>query len=192
MPWTCFMLTPTERERRWLRRYTFSHPSACPHHLYGHDAEVRIEDGRVAERPQDAAVNDDPGNHDDPRWPRRCSCGYQFMPKDEWQLFRRTIYLRADNGAETTLAEAPVGAMYDAPWLHGMHHYRVVDGQTLVVKLPGGAEWVIDGESSSGGFWERTGTPPRITARPSILTPNYHGWLTDGVLSDDLEGRQYG
>ncbi len=189
MPWTCFMLTPTTRERRYLRRFTWQTEGECPaHRHWGHDAMVLIEEGPISQTPG-GNVCGDLWPHADPRWPILCSCGYAFQEGDQWQLFRRTIYVRADNGEETTLQEAPIGAMYDAPWLHGMHHFRLVDGQTLVVKLPGGGEWVIDGESSSGGYWQRSGTPPKITARPSILTSNYHGWLTDGLLSDDLERR---
>ncbi|WDL96961.1 hypothetical protein [Alicyclobacillus sp. ALC3] len=66
----------------------------------------------------------------------------------------------------------------------------------LWVMTPGGC-WCVDerpfvrGEWTDGG-WKVTGTAPNITARPSINFPGlYHGWLTDGVLSDDLEGRRY-
>jgi hypothetical protein len=35
------------------------------------------------------------------------------------------------------------------------------------------------------------GSPPRITLLSSIETDSYHGWLRDGILSDDFEGREY-
>jgi hypothetical protein len=40
--------------------------------------------------------------------------------------------------------------------------------------------------------WTVTGEPPRITVQPSInAVGDYHGWLIDGVLRDDVEGRRY-
>ena len=30
--------------------------------------------------------------------------------------------------------------------------------------------------------WTRTGVAPKLTAQPSILCQDYHGWLRDGVL----------
>jgi hypothetical protein len=74
--------------------------------------------------------------------------------------------------------------MWDAWW---MPSPKGPDGRYLVVRLPGNHEWAIDGPSSQHrepGAWTRTGTPPRITASPSILAGDYHGWLRDGVLSD--------
>lgn len=63
----------------------------------------------------------------------------------------------------------------------------------IVVRLPCGSEWTVDFkfyEKQDG--WVVTGELPAITARPSVDQHNrYHGWLTDGVLSDDLEGRRY-
>jgi hypothetical protein len=79
------------------------------------------------------------------------------------------------------------------------------DGE-LVVKLPGGAvgnEWNVDrgrainverekaGKKERLPQWHRTGEPPNVTATPSInWVGNYHGWLTKGVLSDDVDGRK--
>lgn len=66
----------------------------------------------------------------------------------------------------------------------------------IYIMTPGGA-WCIDekpfvgGQYQNGG-WVVTGSVPNITTKPSINFPGrYHGWLTDGVLSDDLEGRKY-
>ncbi len=66
-----------------------------------------------------------------------------------------------------------------------------------LVRLPNGRLWEVTGKSTDGTYWTVTGEAPMLTARPSIncLTDEvgigYHGWLTDGVLSDDLEGRTY-
>lgn len=78
------------------------------------------------------------------------------------------------------------------------------DGEELFCKIPGGSagsEWMIDRgrmlneDPTRVGKkkfpqWTRTGDPPKITANPSInYVGFYHGWLRDGVLSDDCEGR---
>lgn len=35
-----------------------------------------------------------------------------------------------------------------------------------------------------GEGWNISGPPERMTATPSIAVKGYHGWLTDGVLTD--------
>lgn len=87
-------------------------------------------------------------------------------------------------------ASLPVGAMY----------YEDPEKTELVVKLPSGTDWNMDrGRVLNAKLgaqkvpqWTRTGEPPNITAYPSINhTGRYHGWLKDGVLSDDIEGRKF-
>lgn len=86
------------------------------------------------------------------------------------------------------LAEKP-GAIYSLPDPEGNRHWLLC--------LPNGAHWNIYGKSADGSGWNITGNLPNITARPSINSlPNsrikgYHGWLTDGVLSDDLSNQTY-
>lgn len=70
----------------------------------------------------------------------------------------------------------------------------------IIVVLPGivpvcldekycGGHW---GDNPTGEGWQVTGEPPKVTVQPSInLVGVYHGWLHDGVLSDDVEGRRY-
>lgn len=65
----------------------------------------------------------------------------------------------------------------------------------ICVCLPGGGWWTVDQKPSNGSEsgWTVTGDAPNLTAQPSINAEGlYHGWLKDGVLSDDLEGRTYG
>lgn len=88
------------------------------------------------------------------------------------------------------LSRAPVGAMWDADYLHGCHetsglvYDRHEDGIVLVVRCPGG-DWVVDGPSNTGGAWERSGTVPNVTVTPSILQRGkYHGFLRDGYLEE--------
>ena len=67
----------------------------------------------------------------------------------------------------------------------------------LIIMLPGRALFCIDSKSwrdevYSGG-WTVTGEAPNMTLSPSInMHGTYHGYLKDGVLSDDVEGRTYG
>jgi len=43
-----------------------------------------------------------------------------------------------------------------------------------------------------GDGWIVTGREPLITLSPSInIVGSYHGWLRDGVISDDCEGRRF-
>jgi hypothetical protein len=54
---------------------------------------------------------------------------------------------------------------------------------------PNGETWQIDRKSSNGDGWKVVGTFPDITCRPSIALDGYHGWLTNGNFSADVEGR---
>jgi len=189
MPWPCFMIEPTDRCRRWLRRMS---DATCVLTRLGHHAMVSIEDGPVSK------VTDQHGWHwkttpadwaqDDQRWPRHCDCGYPFGDEDRRQLFFEVLYVRPDTGDEMPLRFAPAGAMYDASWFPA---FSGPDGLSLTVVLPGWeGPWHIDGPSGTGGRWARTGVPPLVTVTPSINVPGkYHGWLSNGVLTDDVEGR---
>lgn len=104
-----------------------------------------------------------------------------------------------------SLAQVPVGAMWYADWYLGLEHepFKGPDGHCLVVKLPNGHEWVIDGPCSNctdredylrGGHkcWVRHGTAPRITVDKlgktcdagggSIQSGSFHGFLRNGEL----------
>lgn len=60
--------------------------------------------------------------------------------------------------------------------------------EPLMVVLPSGDWWMLDGMACSDGKthgdgWKVAGTPPRITVKPSInLVGRWHGFLQDGVL----------
>jgi hypothetical protein len=62
----------------------------------------------------------------------------------------------------------------------------------LHVVLPDGSPWSPDFKASDSDVgWTVTGTPPRITVQPSVNAEgSYHGFLTDGVFTDDIEGRK--
>lgn len=189
MTWTVFLIERTARARESLRRYAAGDCPATGHAL--HDASVVL--GEI-DYPDDGyngrGADDLP--HDDPRWPIACACGRPFTDADTWQHNINRLYSGGDWVG--VLREAPTGAMWDAEWLHGWH--AGADGKSLVLKLPDRRDWMMDGPASNGTpdqpGWVRTGTLPTITARPSIGSDGYHGFLTDGVLSDDLDGRTYG
>ena len=65
----------------------------------------------------------------------------------------------------------------------------------LLVCLPNGDEFPIDArvtDSQDGHGWTVTGEAPNVTVNPSInCIGRYHGWIQNGVLSDDVEGRTF-
>lgn len=63
----------------------------------------------------------------------------------------------------------------------------------VAVQLPCGDVFVVDAAvSGERRGWQVTGEPPGLTVHPSIhLEGIYHGWITDGQLSDDVDGRQF-
>lgn len=66
--------------------------------------------------------------------------------------------------------------------------YRKRERYPIVLVLPDGHYWSIDGTASNarpGHGWTVYNIPPldRITVRASIRTGTYHGILTDGVLN---------
>lgn len=120
-------------------------------------------------------------------WPLACECSYVFEEEDHRGLNYHRLF-RAEDGSEYTLMQPPVGGMWFATWMprnSGKSH------PPLIVQLPDGFSWNIDGPSSNGDGWVRTGEPPNITATPSILTGGYHGFLQAGVLTDDVDGRTF-
>lgn len=213
MPTACFFLMGTDRNRRWLRRYTQTHAGGWTCAEGWHEASVPIADGprRVSENHGPHVTEDDPVEDfaDDPRWPTHCAdgCGYAFTDDDARQVLTRRIYrvdavmpgAALDVGAEATIEEAPPGAMWYADWMG--EWAQGPDGRSLQVKLPDGHTWTVDGEATnctrkgdrSHHCWVRHGTPPLITVDKagetcqagggSIQTANYHGFLREGTLT---------
>lgn len=217
---TCFWLEPAERAEVGLRRYspTGGRDEHCPREggkwgyhgalaLIG-DAPLIWSDTRPAGHSHWFTDGDGDGERfgvpgfefpgrDDPRWPSRCECGYEFGARDVWQEWTDRLYRRADNGALVTLRGAPPGAMWDAAW----YPWKGPDGRCLTVKCPDGGEWTIDGRASNCTMpddgehrcWVRHGEPPLITVDKngltcnagggSIQTGSYHGFLRAGVFS---------
>lgn len=63
-------------------------------------------------------------------------------------------------------------------------------GPCYVIKLPGnGGAFHTNMKATDAGYWEVTGEAPNITVKPSInVGPEvWHGWITDGGLSPDVD-----
>lgn len=193
----CFWLEPGATAEVYYRRY---HPSddseKCtakrvpyPGHapvVWGyHDESVAI---KTHPRSHDDASHDaTPEERADPQWPKKCDCGYVFVDTDQWRVHVETLYLRVGTNELYTLSNAPAGAMYDAHWYRPHGAKTTPDGKNIVLKTPEG-DWHIDGVSSNGPGWTRTGEPPNITCNPSIGIGNpqrMHGWLRNGILEID-------
>lgn len=175
----CFLLTPTATAEHELRRYSMG---ACPSGFGYHNAETFIGVIPFPIDDTNGTGNDD-HPHDDPRWPAKCACGYEFKPEDSWQNNVHRLHARDDGGPATTWEKAPAGAMWFADYLPA----KGPDGRALVVMLPHGMQWHVDGGSQQGRGWQRSGEPPNVTATPSILASQgtareYHGFLTAGYL----------
>lgn len=215
----CFWLEPTDLTQAGLRRYRSSNAEQedrCPRdggkwsyhgatailaqvpivwsdvQPTGHSHWFRESDNRYGVA--DFAY---PGR-DDPRWPARCECGYEFTQDDPWQEWEDRLYRRVGSGDLVTLRDAPDGAMWDASW----HWRKGPDGRCLAVRCPGGSEWIIDSRASNCTMpgddehrcWIRHGEPPGLTVDKngptcaagggSIQAGNYHGFLRDGVFTD--------
>lgn len=108
-----------------------------------------------------------------------------FTPGEMW-------YAKPGNVEGTVCYGSELSAEYMRDW----------NGKRLplLVTLPNGATIVLDKSSDCsklGRGWVITGEAPNITASPSVAMDGsgkikgYHGWLQNGVFSDDLEGRVY-
>lgn len=189
MPWPCFLIEPTGIASLELRRYTMD---GC-RSGYGHEGKTLVGTAPLIKNARgyiESLPNPPPT---DPRWPVRCAkCGEPFPADAHYQHNQHELYQAPDGQRYTTkFGDAPPGAMWVAIWITPDTGWVGPDGLSLAVVLPSGEHWTMDCPSRDGGRWTRTGEPPRVTVRPSIATRNYHGFLTDGVLSDDLEGRTY-
>jgi hypothetical protein len=180
----CFMVEATERARQSLRRFVHGDRGKCTGAFGYHNASVVLGD---IDYPASEFDGDGKLGHafkGDTRWPTHCPCGYPFTDADEWQDNRERLYRRPGSDEVFTSRKAPAGAMWRAPWYEKDGECVGPDGQSLIVMLPDGVDWHIDGFASSGGRWTRQGVPPLVTASPSILTSKYHGFLRNGWLEE--------
>lgn len=192
----CFWLEETDRVKIFLRRYRSieGDEQKCPGRYGFHNAALFLEERAAVHVAGGRSLAVVEHQHDDARWPAVCAaCGYVFRPEDPWQVNHHTIYRRADSGELLTLEEAPAGAMWNAWWMverrtkRGPGTWVGDDGISLHVRTPGG-DWCVDAPPAGGnGGWTRSGTPPDVTASPSIVIgqpERYHGFLRAGWLEE--------
>lgn len=186
-----FWLEPAGRWRRVLRV-----DAPC-----GHTTEQEYQQGEGGP----VEMRDTPTDWEGAPWPANCStCGepINYDHDDTWQVISgETYYRREDTGEEGTLKDFGPGAMWDAsPW-HGKSNRP--DGRYIVARTPDGHDWHIDSKASNcdrpneeHDCWCRHGEPPKLTVNNvpepgrstctagsgSIRTPDWHGFLTDGVF----------
>ncbi len=209
-------LDHTDQVAIGLRRYTLGRPGTDTYgcHTGHHSALVYVGTEQAAWRDDEygrllAARPATP--HDHPRWPTACTCGYQFGPDDQWRDWQELLYRRADTGEQVTLRShpddrdaptpAPPGAMWDAWWMP--ESWRGPDGVALMVRLPNGHDWHVDGEASNctrkgdrtHRCWIRHGDPRTgsvhvdkdgdtcAAGAGSIQAGDYHGFMHHGVLT---------
>lgn len=68
--------------------------------------------------------------------------------------------------------------------------------QPLFVMLPGKNLFCVDQKCITAGGWKGgwivNGTAPELTVYPAIhLQGLYHGWIRNGIITPDLEGRLF-
>lgn len=70
---------------------------------------------------------------------------------------------------------------------------RMASRPPVAVQLPCGDIFVVDSAvTGERRGWGVSGEPPALTVDPSInIVGCYHGWIRNGELTDDCEGRQY-
>lgn len=200
-----FWLEPTDQMEIGLRRYT--HKTGDTFDCAGGYHSALVITGQVTGTYEERdgrrylTASVPTGQHDDPRWPSECSCGYLFTPDDVWQDWERHLYRRSDTGELVSLNDAPPGACWDADWMPQNWRDRSPDGIYLMVRLPNRHDWAVDSEASNctrkgekHHCWVRHGDPRecRVTVDKngdtcaagagSILSGDWHGFLRDGQL----------
>lgn len=193
----CFLIEPSGKLQRSLRRYRGA--VACPGGASYCNAMNVLEIVPDVRDASDAIPLQPAVCHSHPLWPTHCPlCKRAFTEEDNWQVFGDPIFRRVDTGEEFTLRDAPPGAMWFCKW----HEDFGVgpDGKALMVRLPNGHDWHVDGvannctrrEDKVHKCWVREGTVPVITVGKngntcsagagSILSGTYHGFLRNGML----------
>jgi hypothetical protein len=144
-----------ERYRYELRRHSVrSTPCPGPYRSF-HNADAPLGDHGADFAPMKTGegrpVSGDVGwSREDPRWPKECAhCEYVFVGDDAWQLQVEQLYSRSDGADVCTLSDAPIGAIWNAPWMAEWNSYRGPDGRSLWARCPGGNDWGIDSRASN-------------------------------------------
>lgn len=192
--WKLFMTRESGFCQRSLCRYGAGGHDRCPKSGY-HNAEVVIDPQFLSDRSiHDVTEMGVSQYKDDVRWPKECACGYVFHPEDYWQVNIDRLYAGALDGKLYRLRDLPPGAVWRATWIEdaNCHHYGNAKGEVWAVQMPNMVEFLIFQKDNEGRGWDVTGELPKITLSPSInQVGSYHGYIQDGVISEDCEGRPF-
>lgn len=200
-PIKVFFCEPTKKYTQELRRYSNDRACIKDASKYSYcNASVYLTTFESEPQP---VSGDDINFEGDPRWPKHCErCSQPFFPEDHFQVNYERIYRRIDTGEEMTLRLMPVGACWNAFWMTDRGHDVGFDGRSLVCRVPGGYDWMIDGGCSNctkpdddiHKCWVRHGKPEDETIHVdkngntcsagggSIDTGKWHGFLHNGYL----------
>lgn len=172
---------------------------------FEYEGKLLYEDSHSSSAPPDSSSLHTQFALDDPQWPKACACGYQFLPGDGFQVIERRVYTSEKHPGQLFTADnAPWGAvMWGGEWALSLvsRQYKekhAAHRKPFLVKLPSrwkreywfSPDWQtsrLDGEG-----WEVSGGLLDFTVSPSInIIGDYHGWIQNGVITDDCEGRVY-
>ncbi len=119
--------------------------------------------------------------------------------RGEWEATEsggriQELFYTLPDGREVAFKDLPVGAMFHTdmipPLDDGYQLYK--NDPSLCVVIPGKSIWNMHHKGTDGGHWKIVGDAPNITATPSInFAGLYHGWVRDGVVTDDCDGRKF-
>jgi hypothetical protein len=103
---------------------------------------------------------------------------WYFDPNDATHVLRRETALQS-------IADGTFGKG-DKNYYLSKHYWQDWSDKRppICVTCPNGREWCVDAKSSNGDGWKVTGDVPNITCHPSIVVPEYHGWLRNGEFVD--------
>lgn len=198
-PVKCFLLTKTDMFSLYLRRYTNKAICKKPSDDRKHcDANYFYETVKG-----DKAI--DQFDLQILPFPNKCThCGYKFEETTSSRMVHtQGIWRREDTGEAIERNKFPVGAIFDADWYHDCSELCGPDGKCMCVQVPGGHLWMIDSRAGNCTMpddtkhkcWVRHGEAPNLTVDKngltcqagagSIQTENWHGFLTNGILSEN-------
>lgn len=161
-----------------------------------HNSKEKIKD--VSDIINNTHYGGEPEDYPDDMWPMFCyKCG-ESVPKDaNRQVFNQRLY-------DTPSGELEPGNIFWNDWYPENLYWDNHKGPHLMAVLPNGNEWCIDSRASNCTMpedrthrcWCRHGEPPDITVDKnghtcaagagSIMSGDYHGFLTNGVFSPSI------
>lgn len=106
---------------------------------------------------------------------------WYFDPEKDQKRLEDLIRLSAENKKHLSLNYLQKWATVRPPY---------------VIVLPNKVAWspdshpISDGKYISGG-WDVEGDISNLTVSPSIHMTDYHGWIRNGEITDDVDGRTF-